>query len=334
MNILIATGIYPPMLGGPAKYALNLALEWRKMGHNVDVRHYDFESRLPTGLRHFFYFIKIIPAVRRSHFILALDTFSAGFPALIAAKLFGRKIILRTGGDFLWEFYVERTNDLVLLRDFYSTRLDHLNLKEKTIFKITKFVLRNVSALVFSTAWQRDIFCPAYKIDKNEIYIIENYYGHKVGSFEPEKKNFISATRRLKWKNFDRLSRAFDLARVENKEISLDNEIVPLDEFTKKIQSCYAVILVSLGDISPNMILESIQANKPFILTRETGLYDKLKSIAIFVDPEDEGEIKEKILWLSNESNYQSQVEKIRNFNFDHSWEEIGEEFLKAYGEI
>ena len=69
------------------------------------------------------------------------------------------------------------------------------------------------------------------------------------------------------------------------------------EKFMERISRCYAVILASLGDISPNMILDAIRHNKPFILTKETGLYDRLKNIAIFVDPENTDDIKEKILF-------------------------------------
>jgi hypothetical protein len=60
MKILIATGIYPPKIGGPAQYALNLKNEFEKMGHGVRVKTYGIEGKLPTGFRHLFFFFKII----------------------------------------------------------------------------------------------------------------------------------------------------------------------------------------------------------------------------------------------------------------------------------
>src|SRR5882724_5972091 len=123
MRIVIATGIYPPEIGGPAQYALNLANIWQKQGHLVSVHVFSRFNFLPTGIRHFFYFCSILPDLARADFVLALDTYSSAFPTLVASSLFGKKIILRTGGDFLWESYIERTGDLVLLKDFYKTRI-------------------------------------------------------------------------------------------------------------------------------------------------------------------------------------------------------------------
>jgi len=92
--------------------------------------------------------------------------------------------------------------------------------------------------------------------------------------------------------------------------------------------SCYAVILASLGDISPNMILDAIRHNKPFIVKRENGITERIKDCAIFVDPENEADIAEKIVWLSNPTNYAAQKAKVEAFTFQHSWEEIADELL------
>lgn len=327
MNILIVTGIYPPALGGPAQYAYNVRLEWEKLGHKVKVKTYTrIERHLPSGIRHLYYFLKIIPAVISSDLIYALDTFSIGWPATLAAKIFGKKIVMRTGGDFLWEGYVERTADLVLLKDFYQTTKEKWSSKERLIFKMTKWTLQNVSTLIFSTSWQRDIFLKEYNLNSNNIKIIENYYGEKLPSLGPKEKNFIGGTRKLKWKNLEILKESFE----EISEADLDMKNYSHDEFMKKISECYATILVSLGDISPNLMLESIRFNKPFILTQESGLMDRIADIAVLVDPKDKNDIKEKVLWLCNKENYNSQVEKIKNFNFTHTWRQIAEETLNV----
>ncbi len=327
MNILITTGIYPPALGGPAQYAQNMGIEWGKAGHMVLIKTYtSVEHALPSGLRHLYYFLKIIPAVICSDLIYALDTFSVGWPATIAARIFGKKIVMRTGGDFLWEGYVERTSDLVLLKDFYQTTKKKWSKKEKIIYKLTKWTLNNVSTLVFSTLWQRDIFLKEYNLNSNNIKIIENYYGEKLPSLGPKEKNFIGGTRKLKWKNLEILKESFE----EISGADLDMKNYSHAEYMKKISECYATILVSLGDISPNMILESIRYNKPFIITEENGLMDRIADIAITVDPKDKNDIKEKVLWLCNKENYNSQVEKIKNFNFTHTWRQIAEETLNV----
>lgn len=328
MRILIATGIYPPDIGGPAQYARHLKEEFEALGHNVFVKFFRLERMLPTGLRHLYYFFKIFPAVWKSEVVFAFDTFSVALPAILAAKIAGKKFIIRTGGDFLWESYVERTGDLVLLKNFYSTSLGKFSRKENLIFKLTGWVLRNSTAVIFSTKWQRDIFLAPYQLDPKKLFIVENFYGPKESGKSVVEKNFIAGTRPLKWKNETRLSEAFQKVKVNDRTLIYDNTNKPYELFMDKLSSAYAVILVSLGDVSPNLILDAIRYNKPFIVTRETGLYDRIKSCAIFVDPENVDDIAQKIIWLSNENNYRSQVAKVREFNFIHSWSYIAKEFI------
>jgi glycosyltransferase involved in cell wall biosynthesis len=326
MKILIATGVYPPALGGPAKYAKNLYEEWKKQGHHVTVKTYTkIEHALPTFVRHLYYFFKIFPAVVMCDFIYALDTFSVGLPAVCAAKIFRKKIIIRTGGDFLWEGHVERTGEKVFLKDFYNDQT-MWTFKERSTFFLTKWTLRHVDALVFSTEWQRNIWLKPYELHQN-THIIENFYGSKLSSVKPLHKNFIAGGRNLKGKNLDLLKEIF--REIEN--ASLDLESVPPEQYAKKMSESYATILVSLSDISPNVILESIRYNKPFIITSETGILDRVGSCALVVDPLNKEDIRQKVLWLCNETNYAAQVEKIRTFTFTHTWEQIALEVIELY---
>ncbi len=353
MKILIATGIYPPDIGGPAQYARGVEEAWRKQGHEVKVLAFWFERKLPTGIRHLYYFLRVLLSLHGVDFVFSPDTFSAALPALAASKLCGKKFIIRTGGDFLWEQYVERTGDLVLLRDFYNTNYERdtkvrkktrkLNTKEQIIFQLVGWALRNASAVVFSTAWQRDIFAKPYRLNLPKCFIVENYYAPhdriKIRSYlnpktkgqSGEPKVFVGGTRELKWKNMPRVKEAFAWVQESGVPVALQFEIGSRGRFLQDIQSSYAVILASLGDISPNTILEAIEYGKPFILTRETGLYEKLKDIAVWVNPESVDDIAEKITWLADEKNYAAQAAKVRAFSFTHSWEEIASKILNIY---
>lgn len=331
MKILITTGVYPPKLGGPAQYAKNLEEVWRKEGHKVVVRTYNIENSLPTGIRHLWFFFKIVLQVFDSDFVLALDTFSVGFPTVLAGKIFKKKIIIRTGGDFLWEGYVERTNQKILLRDFYNNKNVYLNLKEKIIFSVTKWTLKNTAELVFSTKWQKDIFISAYDLDESKTKIIENYYGPKEGDLDTNSYDFIASSRNLVWKNIETLRSVFDMIQKKNPQFSLLTSNFEFNEFMSKIKNCYAVVLVSLGDISPNMILDAIRFNRPFICTKEVGIIDRIKDAGIFVDPMKEGEIEDAVITLLDPIQYNKAREKVRNFKFVHTWQDIGQEFLNVY---
>lgn len=333
MKILIITGIYPPEIGGPAEYAKNLRDVWTGQGHNVSVRIFGKFKWIPWGLRHIVFFFYIIPAVSLADCVFALDAFSAGV-VLVASKIFSKKVIFRTGGDMLWESYTERTSDLVLLRDFYQTRISRLSYKEKLVFTLMKWTLQNLSAIIWSTEWQKNIFMEPYRLSKQNHFIVENYYGSHIVSGNPESKSFVAVTRKLKWKNLNVLQKVFSRSDIIFSGAVLDTKPTDHEGFLDKICRSYAVILVSLGDISPNMILDSIRCGKPFIVTKETGLYERIQEVALFVDPKNKDDIASKILWLLNPENYQNQKKKVEDFNFVHNWEDIANEFMEVYKKL
>ena len=334
MNICIATGIYPPELGGPAEYAKNLAEIWRAQDHHVSVKVFSRFNIFPSGLRHIIYFFSILPALYRSDFVLALDTISCALPAVLASKLFGKKIMLRTGGDFLWEAYVERTGDMVLLSDVYKTRMSKFSNKEKLVMKIISYVLRNVDTIIWSTEYQKNIFVNPYGLTNQKQTVIENLYGPRIPSYEPKEKNFIAATRPLKWKNLAMMKDVFERADVMHAGARLDMKPAPHAEFLNKITHAYAVIIPTLGDISPNTILDAIRCGKPFIITTENGLTPRIKDIAVFVDPKNPDDIAKKVIWLCDEKNYNEQKKKVENFSFTHTWEDIAGEYMAVYKRI
>lgn len=344
MKILICTGIYPPDIGGPAEYAKNIAEELRLRGNDVAVASYNKEKKMPIGIRHIFYFFRILPDMIRVDLVIALDTFSVGLPAVFAAKIFNKKIAVRVAGDFLWENYIEKGGKELILRDFYRNK-PRLLLKQKIIFILSKYVFNNCSALVFSTDWQKKIITENYDPTNKNLFVIENFYGERIskedgpalegGGLKPLEKNYIFAGRPIKLKNLERLKIAFTEAQKIDPKLKL--EIVSNmshAELLEKISYSYAVILPSFSDVSPNFILDAIRADKPFISTKETGFYDKLKDIGIFIDPLDVKDIEDKILFLAEDKNYMQYKNKVTNFKFTHSWKEIVEEFLEIYKKL
>jgi glycosyltransferase involved in cell wall biosynthesis len=330
MKILITTGIYPPKIGGPAQYAKNLKEEFLKMGHSVTVKTFTTEDKLPTGIRHLFFFIKTLPNFLIADKVFTLDTFSVGFPTVLLGSIFGKKVVIRTGGDFLWERYVERTSKKVLLREFYKNEKIFFSFYEKVVFRITKFTLDHSYKVIFSTPWQRDIFVGAYGLDLHKTNIVENYYGAKEQSVDFQDLTFVASARRLIWKNLDILEDSFKILQEYYPEAKLFTENLKYEEFMEKIRKSYVVVLVSIGDISPNMILDAIRLNKPFICTREIGIYDRIKSCGIYVDPLNQGEIVEALKKVMDPEVYNVEKKKIQDFHFTHSWREIAEEFLKT----
>ena len=293
---------------------------------------------MPIAIRHAWYFLRTIFALPKNDLIIGLDIFSTGFHAVLASKIFGKKTILRVGGDFLWETYIESTGYLIKLKDFYEKQ-PRLSLKFKIIALLQKFALKNASALAFNTGWQKDFFEKIYKLNPRKNFIIENFYPEK--SVVAEKINkaneasFLFAGRKIKFKNLKLLEEVFESLKSAGIKARLETvDSLTYEELQEKIKNSYAVITISVSDFAPNFIVESLSANKPFILTKECGLAEKLDGLGIFIDPIDKNSIKEAVLSLLDDNNYNGYRDKIINFKFTHSWQKIAEEFLVVYKTI
>ena len=329
MRILIATGLSPLDVGGPAQYASNMARELELMEHKVRVVSYGrMEKNLPIGFRHLYFLLKTIPKTFYSDRIIALDTFSVGMPALWASWILRKKIIVRVGGDFLWESYVNRTGEMITLPEFYK-KAQSLNRKEKIILYFTKILLKNAYKLAFNTEWQRKIWVGAYQISEGKTAVIRNYIPPKAEATALSNKVFLWAGRESKVKNTDRLREVADKVKIHHPEFSLDFATnIPHKDLMEKIRNSYAVILPSLSDVCPNFILEAASFARPFIMTKETGLGEIYPKGGLFVEPGSSAELEAGIKTLLQPQEYAKLAAELKSLNPEHSWKEMTQEFI------
>ncbi|HEY8309017.1 MAG TPA: glycosyltransferase [Gemmatimonadaceae bacterium] len=331
MKILIATGIYPPEVGGPAKYAQALDAELKRRGFAPDVLIYSQHGRgLPIGLRHAWYFLLALTRMRRTTFVLALDTWSAGLPALIAARLMRKTVVVRIGGDFLWESYTQRTGQLVKLSAFYTSPRAFTR-KERLIRRGTSFVLRHADVLLFNSAWQRDIWLAAYRFAPGKASVLENEFAG-VHPSESNGKVFVAASRGIRYKNIPALERVFMRIAQKHPDVSLDMRVLPPAEHLARLRSAYAVVVPSVSEINPNTVWEGVSTGKPFICPVETGCRERLDGLGFFVDTADEAALEAALEQLLVESEYQQFASAIRAFSFRHDWSQIADEVLESAG--
>jgi glycosyltransferase involved in cell wall biosynthesis len=331
-NIVIATGIYPPEIGGPAEYARELFDSLLIQKYQVSIVTYGELKKFPTGLRHLLYFIKLIFDALGADYIIALDTFSVGVPAVIFGKIFGKKTVLRVGGDFLWESYLERTKEEILLSQFYQTS-HKFSLKERIIFRLTKFVLRSATTVVFSTDWQRKIMEKPYNLDLSKTKIIENFFplSEMPASQNIQPKVFLSPSRDVFIKNKKRLIEAFQKIKEKYPEFVLDTEQVSHDVLLQKMSKSYAVIVNSFSEVSSNLVCDALASDLPAILTSDNGLYERLQNMVVFTDPFSSESLVHSIETLLEPETYQNYKRNILLNSYSHSWDEITQEFIDIY---
>lgn len=117
-KIFIAADIFPPTMGGPATYSLNLAKSLHEKGYMVRVLTYghlhqrkpkvDFKItkvslRWPLLLRYFFYFIHLFFKSYNYDVIYAQGPVASGWPAFLVSQLTAKRLIVKVVGDYAWE---------------------------------------------------------------------------------------------------------------------------------------------------------------------------------------------------------------------------------------
>ncbi|MES2213799.1 MAG: glycosyltransferase family 4 protein [Patescibacteria group bacterium] len=330
MRILITSGLSARDIGGPAQYAPNLASELKKLGHEVDVICYGVEKKLPVGIRHLWFFERILPKVWNADLVLALDTFSVGVPSVAAANLLGKRSIVRVGGDFLWESYINRTKEKLPLPAFYESH-PVFTIKERIIIACTKF-LAHSSILAFNTEWQRSIWEKPYELDLARARLVKNFIPEKKQGEIPKEKNFIWAGRKITLKNLEILGCAIEKIRTKYPEVRLEMITnLSREDLEAKLKACYAVILPSLSDVCPNFILEGASFNKPFIMTKYTGIPEIYPEGGAFIDPKDQTELERAIERMLDPEIYASFVQKLSTAT-SRSWSELAHEYLSIIG--
>ena len=194
MKIVLATGIYPPDIGGPATYAHALAKDLNMRKVDVTVITYvhrkfqvpsskfqkNLKSQIPSSgenwevvkvskripiLRWFLYARALKRVAKDADSVIAFSSVSAGVPVKLA-RLKKPKKILRLGGDFLWERYTARGG----MRGLGEWHKSFWFL----VFSVwLGKLLMAFDRIVFSTEFQRNIYLEHYK-KPPDCSVIEN----------------------------------------------------------------------------------------------------------------------------------------------------------------
>jgi len=360
-KITIATGIFPPDVGGPATYASKLKeeLEGREIevlivsyGEGKNARARIVSRKITKGLRHFIYFWKVLMAARGAEAVYALDATAAGLPAALAAMILGKKFLIRIGGDLLWERAAESGKFFGTMEQFYESGF--YDSFKPFVFKAIKFVLGRAETIFVTALNMKDIYEKHYGIEGKRIKLLPNVFERKKeeNHYKPENRgDIVFAGRFVKYKNLERVLEVFEeiYERIKPARLILIGDGPEKENLEKKIKELQlegkaimegkkdseglqallkeASLGISLAwtEYNPNFILECLANGTPVLISRENGLSIKLPEIFL-ADPFSKEEIKEKVIKiLENQLENQEEAERI---NFEFTWKQSVDEFI------
>lgn len=330
-KILIASPLPLAAVGGPATVARELSAAYTAAGDHVTlITLSPLEKRLPIGIRQGVLLVRAIPQVAWADAVLILDPATTGPAIALLARLFRKRSVLRIGGDFLWETYVNRTRTPVRLSEFY-TMPRALTMRERFIRAATSFTLRHVDHVVFTTAWQKRIWERPYGLTQYATSVIANAIPPATEtSFDATKKIFLAASRGPYLKNHELLERLWPRISAAHPEAVLDATPRSPEDYHQALASCYALLLPSISDVSPNVVLEAIALGKPFVATEDTGLYETYGDLGGFVDTRSDVAVLDAITRLLDPVAYEDMRARIHTLRVTRSWSTVAEEFKSA----
>ncbi len=305
MKIVLATGIFPPEIGGPATYVRGLAHELVTRGEDVVVLTYGQKQGAehvdgytivrvdkqggPCGR-----WLRYRSALRfhgeHADYVCAFTSISVGIPMLIAG-LKNPTTILRLGGEFFWERYTDGGGGMTL-REWYASRFGFWRILNRMIMGT---ILRSFDRLVYSTEFQRKIHATFYnKLPPSIVEANAMPEGIVVTHTPRIPFRLLFMGRFVRFKNIPALIDSLLLlpdvnltiigegpleqelkSRVKNAGLSdrvSFQSIVSGDAKRRAFDAHDLLVIPSLTDISPNTALEARAVCLPVLLTEETGL--------------------------------------------------------------
>lgn len=241
IKVLIATGIYPPDIGGPATFAFYLSKELVLEGCDVNVLTFSnkdisenqagvvvsrLNSKRSSLARYLVYWFVLLSSSFKFDIVYAFDITSVGLPAALVKLFRGKKIklIYRLGGDFQWEKALDKGDFVGTLRQYYEKK--KFNFKEKIIYLLTNFALKRADWIIYNANFIKDIYEKNRAVSVSSSVIknirisnelIKTDFNKTVAD---DKVKLVYAGRFSKVKNTPTLIRAINLINKNHPELS------------------------------------------------------------------------------------------------------------------
>ena len=268
-KLLIATGIFPPQVGGPATYSKLLLDKLPEKGFDVKVESYGWTEGYPKLLRYIIFSLRVLKNSFWADIVYAQDPVF-GLAVLCAAKLTGRRFYLKIVGDYAWEQVTQRFGVKDFLDEF-SVNYGKYNWRVRFLKKVQKFVADRADRIVTPSQYLKNIVSN-WGVKANKITVIYNSFNIpaiNVSKTQKSHRTIISAGRLVPWKGFETLIELMPEIRKEFGEVKLTiaGDGPDKERLERRIKETASQDFVHLlGQLTQDKLFKHIQESDAFIL--------------------------------------------------------------------
>ncbi|MBX4200313.1 glycosyltransferase family 4 protein [Candidatus Parcubacteria bacterium] len=296
IRILIATGLFPPQVGGPATYSKLLLEKLPERGFEIKIQSFGWVLGFPKIIRHVVYFFKVFFSGITADIIYAQDPVSVGLPALIAAKILRKKFYIKIVGDYAWEQGSQRAGVTDLL-DQFSTEFNKYPPLVRILKRVQFFVASHADKVIVPSKYLKMIISN-WGVNPQKITVIYNAFHapHINGTKEEYRKELgwkgtiiISAGRLVPWKGFDTLiSLMHEIAeKIPDAHLYIAGDGPDKNYLESKVKETKTSKYVTLlGRVKQEELFKQIKASDLFVLnTSYEGLSHQLLEVMALETP-------------------------------------------------
>ena len=300
-NILIATGIYPPDIGGPATYVKILEEEFSRRGFEVRIITYGDSKGVKDNngarvikvdrnqnvvFRYIDYFLEVLRNLSWAEAVYVQGPVSEGFPTFLACKVRRKGYILKVVGDYAWEQFRQVSESSVNVENFQKGKY---NVKTELHRKVQKLVAKGAKKVITPSNYLKGVI-KQWGIHDEKINVI--YNAVSVPEIKKGKSTLkselglkgdiiLSAGRLVPWKGFNTLIGLMPELLKGNVNFKLviagdGPEKNSLKRQIKKLNLEKSVFLA--GQLEKNELWRLMKASDMFVLNSE---YEGLSHIVI-----------------------------------------------------
>lgn len=286
-KVLLAAGLYPPDVGGPATYAKMVTEELPERGIDVAVVSFGTVRNLPRLLRHFLYALKLWRASADVKAIYALDPISVGLPSLLVARLRRLPFVVRLGGDYAWEQGRLRFGVISTL-DKYTKNRQVAGVRTRFLAYLQDYVVKRAKLIIVPSQYLRSVVTSWPGLDENRVLVIKSaLFPIEVNGTKEELRTklsyngftMVTAGRLVPWKGIDKLLDVVD--QVPDSTLVIAGSGPEMERLKKHARSLGIDNRVRfLGNLNKEALGEIVKAADVFLLnTGYEGLSHQLLEV-------------------------------------------------------